>query len=117
MKWLRSEERTNYPFTLSVDDLGEGLGLTAQTVASINPKRVCAYMRRALESLVEALETAPATALRTLEVLPEAERQQVLYEWNEREAEYPKEKCIQELFDEQVGKAPRLRRWCTKNPL
>src|SRR6202041_2437371 len=30
-KWLRGEERTNYPFTLSVDDLGEGFGLTAQT--------------------------------------------------------------------------------------
>ena len=32
----------------------------------------------ALESLVAALETAPDTAVRTLEVLPEAERQQVV---------------------------------------
>ena len=49
---LRGEERTNYPFTLSVDDLGEGFQLTAQTLASIEPKRVCEFMHTALESLV-----------------------------------------------------------------
>src|SRR5207253_10353501 len=30
IRWLRSQERTNYPLTLSVDDLGEGFMLTAQ---------------------------------------------------------------------------------------
>ena len=48
------EERTNYPLTLSVDDLGEGFALTAQvTSRSIDPERVCAFMQPALEQLVE----------------------------------------------------------------
>ena len=51
---LRGEERTNYPLTLSVDDLGEDFGLAAQTPASIGPMRVCEFMRTALEELVEA---------------------------------------------------------------
>ena len=80
---LRGEERTNYPVTLSVDDLGEGFMLTAQVAAAIEPLRVCEFMRRALEGLVDALEMAPARAVRSLEVLPESERQQVLYEWND----------------------------------
>src|SRR5207302_1049710 len=38
--------------------------------------------------------------------LPERERQQVLYEWNDTQAEYPGDKCIHELFEEQVEKTP-----------
>ncbi|NEJ84344.1 hypothetical protein GR268_48825, partial [Rhizobium leguminosarum] len=30
LEWLGGEERTNYPLTLSVEDSGEALGLTAQ---------------------------------------------------------------------------------------
>ena len=63
-------------------------------------------MRTALESLVEALETAPEKAVRTLEVLPGEEREQLLYEWNDTAEEYPREKCIQELFEEQVERSP-----------
>src|SRR5215212_10177343 len=38
--------------------------------------------------------------------MPEVERRQVLYEWNATEAEYPREKLVQELFEEQVEKTP-----------
>src|SRR5213078_843578 len=44
IQMLRTQERTNYPFTLTVDDLGEGFWLTARTLASINPSRVCEFM-------------------------------------------------------------------------
>ena len=33
VKALASEERTNYPLLLSIEDLGDGLALTAQSVA------------------------------------------------------------------------------------
>ena len=68
--------------------------------------RVCQYMCRALEALVEALETSPARAVRTLEVLPAAERHRLLYEWNDTEVEYPSDKCVHELFEEQAEKTP-----------
>ena len=106
IRGLRGEERTNYPFTLSVNDLGEGFSLTAQTPASVGPLRVCEFMRTALESLVDALQTSPATAVRTLDVLPASERDRVLYEWNDTKAEYPSDKCVHELFEEQVLKSP-----------
>ena len=67
-----------------MDDLGEGFALTAQVLASIEPMRVCEYMRTALELLVEALETAPDTpAMRGWMSCPKPERHQVLYEWND----------------------------------
>ncbi|WP_042934941.1 condensation domain-containing protein, partial [Pseudomonas gingeri] len=56
---LASEERTNYPLALNIDDLGDGFILTAMTVARIGAQRICDYLRTALASLVEALEQAP----------------------------------------------------------
>ncbi|WP_210388720.1 hypothetical protein [Rhizobium sp. 007] len=59
MEWLGGEERTNYPLTLSVEDFGEALGLTAQVVEPVSADRVCGYMQQVLEQLAEALEHAP----------------------------------------------------------
>ena len=41
-----------------------------------------------------------------LAILPEQERQQVLYGWNATAAEYPRDKCLHELFEEQVERTP-----------
>jgi amino acid adenylation domain-containing protein len=103
---LYGEERTNYPVSLDVDDLGEGFRLTAQVQDPIDPRRVCDLVHTALERLVEALETAPTRAVRSLDVLPEAERRQVVVEWNATEADYPKERCIHQLVEAQVERTP-----------
>jgi len=106
IRGIFGQERTNYPVGLWVDDLGDGFLLSAQAVAAIDPQRVCAFMHRALERLADALEAAPATALRELDVLPEAERRRVVEEWNRTEAEVPRNACIHALFEAQVGRTP-----------
>ena len=58
---LWGEERTNYPLTLSVDDLGEQFALTALVSAPVAAERVCALMETALSNVVEALAEAPDT--------------------------------------------------------
>src|SRR5207247_2306693 len=52
IEYLSGEDRTNYPFTLSVSDLGEGFVLIAQVQSPIDPQRICAFMHTALERLV-----------------------------------------------------------------
>ena len=89
-----------------MDDLGESFALTAQVQSPLDPRRICAYMHSALEQLVGALESAPATSARSLDVLPETERHQLLVEWNQTETDYPKDKCIHQLFEEQVERTP-----------
>ncbi len=39
-------------------------------------------------------------------MLPESEKRKVLYEFNDTEADYPKDKTIHELFEQQVRKTP-----------
>ena len=106
MQVLYSEERTNYPFGLSVDDLGEDFSLTAQVQSSIDPLRVCRYMHTALTHLTKALKKTPELPVCAIEMLPEAERGKVLFEWNQTHVDYPKDVCIHELFEAQAAKTP-----------
>ncbi|WP_323074014.1 non-ribosomal peptide synthetase [Mycetohabitans endofungorum] len=103
---LSAQERTNYPLTLSVEDFGQALGLTAQSVPSLEPERVCAYMQQALHSLADALEATPDTAVQQLQVLPEAERQLLLQIWNATQQAYPAHRCVHQLFEAQVERTP-----------
>jgi amino acid adenylation domain-containing protein len=106
IEWLGGEERTNYPFTMSIDDFEQALQLTAKVAQPHAPERICALMQRALEQLADALETAPATPAFQLDALPLEERTLLLNTWNRTEANYPQDCCIHELFESQVNKAP-----------
>ena len=103
---LGGEERTNYPFSLSVEDFGIGFGLTAQIAAAVDASRVCALMHAALAHIVDALERDPAMPVCRVNVLPEAERRQLLLEWNATETAFPSDRSIQDLFFEQAEKTP-----------
>ncbi|MBC8943728.1 Amino acid adenylation [Xenorhabdus indica] len=104
---MDGQERTNYPIVLSVEDFSEALGLTVQVVQPFDPERVCGYMQQALESLVDALEQAPETPVRALNILPQAERTLLLTTWNTTETPYPAALCIHQLFEQQVVKTPQ----------
>ncbi|WP_273866454.1 condensation domain-containing protein, partial [Serratia ureilytica] len=103
---LSAEERTNYPFVLSVEDGGDSLGITAQVTEAIDAQRVCDYMVQALDSLAQALEQAPDTPVCSLAVVPEAERELLLHGWNRTERDYPLDQTLAALFERQVRRTP-----------
>ncbi|MEG7369059.1 amino acid adenylation domain-containing protein [Serratia marcescens] len=103
---LSAEERTNYPFVLSVEDGGDSLGLTAQVTETVDAQRVCDYMVQALSSLAQALEQAPETPVCSLAVVPEAERELLLHGWNRTERDYPLDQTLAALFEQQVHRTP-----------
>ncbi len=101
------EERTNYPLILSLDDFGEGFGLTVQAVAGIGARRVCGYVQTALESLVQALEQTPQAPLNSLPILSTDEREQLLVDFNDTALDYPQQQTIHGLFEAQVERTPQ----------
>jgi len=69
-----------------------------------------ATVRRYLEHwrrLLAAMVADETEAIDRLPLLGEAERRQVLVEWNATAADYPKDVCVHELFEAQVAKTPR----------
>ncbi|HZD94687.1 MAG TPA: condensation domain-containing protein, partial [Candidatus Sulfotelmatobacter sp.] len=107
MDWVYSEERSNYPCVLSVDDSGDAFHLSAQAPASAGPTRLCEFMQTALMSLVEALEHSPHTAVCVLDVLTGQERQQVLLEWNQTRHEIPQNTTIVQMIEGHAALHPQ----------
>ncbi|POP77819.1 syringopeptin non-ribosomal peptide synthetase SypA [Pseudomonas syringae pv. syringae] len=103
---LGVRERTNYPLTLSVDDQGDGFLLSVQVAAGFDGQRICSYMQTALNHLVEALESAPDSAVRDLSVVPETESQQLLVAFNDTTRDYPQQQTVHGLFEAQVRAYP-----------
>ncbi|TFF33602.1 condensation domain-containing protein, partial [Pseudomonas sp. RIT623] len=82
VRLLGGEERSNYPLTLSVDDLGEGFSLSVLAAAGISAAQVGGWMVNALGQLLQALQQAPEQTLHQSSVLDEAALQQVLVDFN-----------------------------------
>ncbi|HEV3050638.1 MAG TPA: AMP-binding protein, partial [Longimicrobium sp.] len=99
-------ERSNYPLNLSVNDWGDRFSLSVEAEAGVGAERVCALMHTALAGLVQALEEAPERPLAYIEVLPEAERRQVVEEWSAGGPADPADRCIHELFEAQAERTP-----------
>jgi len=68
-----------------------------------------ATIRRLLghfEVLLSGIVADPGQRLSDLPLLTEAERQQLLVEWNDTKRDYPKDQCVHELFEAQVERSP-----------
>ncbi len=57
------------------------------------------------KTLLEGVVANPQAKIADLPLLSEAERHQLLVEWNDTQADYPQD-CIHQLFEEQVEKEP-----------
>ena len=58
------------------------------------------------KTLLEAVVANPQSRIQDLPLLTKAERHQMLVEWNDTKADFPQDKCIHQLFEEQVGRTP-----------
>nr|VFJ76926.1 MAG: amino acid adenylation domain-containing protein [Candidatus Kentron sp. FW] len=57
-----------------------------------------------LLQLAEGVVAEPETRISQLPLLTEAERQRILVDWNDTGMPYPRNKCVHELFEEQVAR-------------
>jgi amino acid adenylation domain-containing protein len=106
MRGIVAVERTNYPVSVSVDDLGTGFSLTAQCASGIDPARIVAYLQHAIGELVHALMRRPGQAVNALSILPPAEQQQLLLGFNDARCAAPSEQLIHHLFEAQCAARP-----------
>ncbi|MGA3706605.1 amino acid adenylation domain-containing protein, partial [Ralstonia nicotianae] len=103
---LGMDERTNYPLTAVVDDLGDDFGLIVQSVPGMDAERIVGYLETALASLVAALERGGRESLRSLTVLPETERHQQIDGWNRTQAAYASASTLPGLVEAQAARTP-----------
>ncbi|MBA2675527.1 non-ribosomal peptide synthetase [Ramlibacter sp.] len=100
------DRQSELPLIMAVDDLGEALELTVHVDTRADAHSVCGLMHAALAQLAGALEQAPATPLDTLDVLPAAERQRLVAQWNATGVDFAREQCIHEAFEAHAANTP-----------
>ncbi|MGC2064077.1 MAG: amino acid adenylation domain-containing protein [Thermodesulfovibrionales bacterium] len=101
-------ESTRTPFDLEVH-LGEtGKGLRGAFVYNTDLFDRSTIRRMAIhyERILEGIASNPGQRLSELPLLTDNERRRMLVEWNETATEYRQDKCIYELFEEQVKRVP-----------
>ncbi|WP_223621894.1 condensation domain-containing protein, partial [Lysobacter sp. ESA13C] len=106
MEEFLGEERTNYPFGLSIDDWGNALSFTVRVDDALDPKRIIDFAQSTLQRIVHVLEIDAGTTLNEIGVLPEPERQLVVETWNATDAPYPVDRLVHEWFEAQAAKTP-----------
>ncbi len=57
-------------------------------------------------SIIKEITNNPKVKLAEIEMITKEEKQQVLYQFNDTKVDYPKDKTIHQLFEEQVEKTP-----------
>ena len=58
------------------------------------------------KGIIQNIIENPETALSQLEIISSEEKNRILYEFNNTAAEYPADKTIHQLFEEQAAKTP-----------
>ncbi len=101
----RSTEQANLPISLMVIP-GQQLTLNcfydARRYSATDVTRLLEHYRIIIEGIPECIEQQ----LANIPMLPDAERQRLLVEWNQTPNDYPLLKCAHELFEAQAIERP-----------
>ena len=98
-----STERTNYPLTVMVG-VGGALSLRILYERARFEAPAIRRMLEHVQNLLEGIAADPEQRLSRLPLLSRVERERLLIEFNQTRVVYPSERCVHELFEEQVGK-------------
>lgn len=102
---IKAFEQTNYDFNIIIipgKELTVRFVYNEEVYTGENVNKIKEHLKRVAESIVENSEVK----IRDIEILTEKEKQTILYTFNDTDIEYPKDKTVHELFEEQVEKTP-----------
>ncbi|MEQ8387017.1 MAG: amino acid adenylation domain-containing protein [Coleofasciculus sp. A1-SPW-01] len=95
-----------FDLTLDIIDKTEGLFCQFEYNTNLFNKTTIQRIANHFQVLLEGIITQPVQVISRLPILKESQRYQLLVEWNNTQTDYPKDKCIHQLFEEQVEKTP-----------
>ncbi|MDZ7342104.1 MAG: non-ribosomal peptide synthase/polyketide synthase, partial [candidate division KSB1 bacterium] len=95
-----------FDLTVSMVEQGEELAGSFEYNTDLFDTETIESMIEHFKIMLEGIVANPEQPISTLPFLAEAERKQLLYEWNDTSISYPQEKCIHEIVELQVAKNP-----------
>jgi len=103
---LGHQRGASFDLDVMMMEMGEVLLAGWQYNTDLFDGATIARMAEHYQTLLEGIVTNPKQKISELPLLTPNERHQLLVEWNNTWAEYPQDKCIHQLFEEQVEREP-----------
>jgi len=97
---------SKFDLTLFLTDMGEEVWAEMEYSTDLFDSARIERMFEHYQTLLEAVATDPEQRLCELPILPDAERHQVLVQWNDTKVDYPASGYIHEPFEAQAGQTP-----------
>ncbi|HEB86841.1 MAG TPA: amino acid adenylation domain-containing protein, partial [Gammaproteobacteria bacterium] len=95
-----------FDLTVFAHETSEGIRfLWSYNTDICNPDTI-ERMTRHYQVLLEQIVAHPDTSIADYELLSSGERQQQLFDWNNTATDYPRDRCIQQLFEAQAARSP-----------
>ena len=105
-------ERTNYPLSLIVSPESEWLIILMYVSTRFNAASITRMLGH-FQTLLQAMAADPGQRLVDLPLATEAERRQLLVDWNQTGRTYATDACVHRLFEAWAAKTPdALAVWC-----
>ncbi len=95
-----------YDLSLYLTDAGDEIWLEVEYCTDLFDEGMIWRMVGHFQRLLEGVVADPEQSIDQLPLLTEDERHQILVQWNDARTDYRREKCVHELFEEQVERAP-----------
>jgi amino acid adenylation domain-containing protein len=97
---------TKFDLTFSLVDKEHGIAGHIEYSTDLFNRDTIERMVRHFQTLLEGIVADPDQSIATLPIMTEPERDQILLQWNDTTTDYPKDKCLHELFEAQVERTP-----------
>jgi amino acid adenylation domain-containing protein len=97
---------SKFDITLIGVDAAENLVFSFEYCTKLFKKQTIERFINYFKKIVSSVAADPRQKISAIETISGEEKKQVLYDFNDTGAEYPKDKTIHELFAEQVGQTP-----------
>jgi amino acid adenylation domain-containing protein len=97
---------SRFDITLAMTETPAGFEVDIEYPTDLYRRSRMERMTKHLEILLEAVVADAGQRLSGLTILSSREERQLLHEWNDTAAEYPRDLCLHELFEAQVERTP-----------
>lgn len=97
---------SKFDLSLMLKELDGVLHIVAEYSTDLFDASTIRRMLGHYQTLLEGIISSPDEPVYKLPLLTESERRQITLEWNDTETDYPKDRCLHELVEEQVNRTP-----------
>ena len=104
--WPTETRTSKFDLSLAVERTPSGWMATADFSTDLFDSDRIERMLGHWRVMLESVSKDPDQHLHEIPLLTQTERQQLLVEWNDTARDYPRDKCLHQLFEEQVESTP-----------